>query len=153
MSSIEDTVLPPLLHVVLDTNVYVSGTILARGTPFEVLEAWRQQGYILVTSEAILAEIERVLRYPRIRDRYHISEADIAGLLASLHADALVMSGTQSIPPICSDPDDDKFLACAVEAQADCIVSGDPDLLILGSYEGVAILKPHEFLARLREMG
>lgn len=153
MSSIEDKVLPPLLHVVLDTNVYVSGIILARGTPFEVLEAWRQQGYILVTSEAILAEIERVLRYPRIRDRYHIAESDIARLLTSLRADALVVPGIHSIPQACSDPDDDKFLACAIEAQADCIVSGDPDLLTLGSYEGVAILKPHEFLARLREMG
>ena len=48
------------------------------------------------------------------------------------------------------DPDDDKFLACALEAQADCIVTGDPDLLNLGRYQGVDILKPGEFLERLR---
>ena len=132
--------LSPLLCVVLDTNVYVSGTILARGTPFEVLEAWRQQRYILVTSDAIIAEIERVLRYPRIRDRYSITEADIARLAASLRADALVVPGVCTIPPTCSDPDDDKFLACALEAGADCIVTGDPDLLTPGSYEGIAIL-------------
>jgi putative PIN family toxin of toxin-antitoxin system len=139
----------PLLRVVLDTNVYVSGTILARGTPFQILEAWRHQAYILVTSEAIIAEIERVLRYPRIRDRYGIGEADIVRLAASLRGDALVVPGECVIPPTCSDPDDDILLACALEAQADCIVSGDPDLLTLGNYRGIAVLKPHEFLARL----
>ena len=139
----------PLLRVVLDTNVYVSGTILARGTPFQILEAWRQQAYILVTSEAIIAEIERVLRYGRIRDRYGIAEADIGRLAASLRADALVVPGECTIPPTCSGPDDDKLLACALEAQADCIVTGDPHLLTLGGYRGIAILKPHEFLARL----
>jgi putative PIN family toxin of toxin-antitoxin system len=139
----------PVLRVVLDTNVYVSGIILSRGTPFQILEAWRHHAYILVTSEAIIAELERVLRYPRIRDRYGIGEADIRRLVASLRADALVMPGSCVILPTCSDPDDDKSLACALEAEADCIVTGDPDLLTLGNYRGIAILKPHEFLARL----
>jgi putative PIN family toxin of toxin-antitoxin system len=140
-----------LLRVVLDTNVYVSGTILARGSPFQILEAWRRQAYILVTSEAIIAETERVLRHRRIRERYGITEADTARLAASLRADALVVPGECVIPPTCSDPDDDKFLACALEAQADCIVTGDSDLLTLGDYRGIAILKPHEFLVRLTE--
>ncbi len=140
---------PSLLRAVLDTNVYVSGTILSRGTPFEVLEAWRRQAYILVTSEAIIAEIARVLHYPRIRDRYAVSETDIERLLASLHADALIVPGDYAVNGVCVDPDDDKFLACAVEAQADCIVTGDPDLLDLHRYAGVDILKPHEFLEQL----
>jgi putative PIN family toxin of toxin-antitoxin system len=142
--------MPPLLRVVLDTNVYVSGTILPRGTPFEILEAWRWHEYILVTSEAIMAEIERVLRYPRIRDRYAVTEKDIARLLASLRAEALVTSGDYEIRGVTSDPDDDKFLACALEARANCIVTGDPDLLVLKRYYGVDILRPHEFLGQLR---
>jgi putative PIN family toxin of toxin-antitoxin system len=141
---------PPLLRVVLDTNVYVSGTILARGTPFEVLEAWRQQAYILITSETIIVEIERVLRYPRIRDRYSVSERDIERLVESLSADALVVPGDYTLSGVSVDPDDDKFLACALEAQADCIVTGDPDLLDLVCYQGIDILKPHQFLERLR---
>jgi putative PIN family toxin of toxin-antitoxin system len=104
-----------------------------------------------VTSEAIIVEIERVLRYPRIRDRYGITQSDVDRLAASLRADALVVPGEYTIPPICSDPGDDQVLACAVEAQADCIVTGDLDLLMLGSHEGTAVLKPHEFLARLAE--
>jgi len=132
---------PLLLRAVLDTNVYVSGTILSRGTPFEVLEAWRRQAYILVTSEAILVEIE---------DRYAVAEPDITRLVASLRADALIVPGDYPLTGVCADPDDDKFLACALEAQASCIVSGDPDLLDLSGYQGMAILKPHEFLERLR---
>ena len=80
---------PPLLRAVLDTNVYVSGTILSHGIPFEILEAWRRQAYVLITSEAIIAEIERVLHYPRIRDRYTVSEQDVVRLVESLRADAL----------------------------------------------------------------
>jgi putative PIN family toxin of toxin-antitoxin system len=140
----------PLLRIVLDTNVYVSGTILSRGTPFEILEAWRRHEYILVTSEAIIREIERVLRYPRIRDRYAITEKDIARLTASLRADALVVPGIYEVSGISPDPDDDKFLACALEAQANCIITGDLDLLVLDSYQGISVIKPHEFLQRLR---
>jgi putative PIN family toxin of toxin-antitoxin system len=143
---------PSLLRAVLDTNVYVSGTILSRGTPFEVLEAWRRQAHILVTSEATMAEIERVLHYPRIRDRYAVAEQDITRLVESLRADALIVPGDHPVTGVCADPDDDKFLACALEAQADCIVTGDPDLLDLGGTQGIAILKPHEFLERLRGM-
>ncbi|MEJ5308450.1 MAG: putative toxin-antitoxin system toxin component, PIN family [Anaerolineae bacterium] len=139
-----------VLRVVLDTNVYVSGVILSRGTPFEILEAWRNQAYILITTEAIIAEIERVLQYPHIRDRYHITDEDIAQLIASLHVDALVVPDSNTAHGMCSDPDDDKFLACASIAQADYIVTGDPDLLILKRYGKTVILKPHEFLSRLQ---
>lgn len=141
---------PPLLRVVLDTNVYISGTILARGVPFEILEAWRNHQYILVTSEAIIAEIERVLRYPRIRDRYRITETDIARLITSLRADALIVPDCNIANGICSDPDDDKFLSCAAIAQADHIVTGDPDLLVVERYQMTTILKPQAFLIRIK---
>ena len=139
-----------LVRAVLDTNVYVSGTILSRGVPYQLLEAWRQNQFILVTSEAILAEIERVLRYPRIRRRYSITAQDVARLMDSLRADALVVPGEVEVSRTSDDPDDDKFLACALEAQAECIVTGDPHLLSLGSYHGIAILTPREFLERLQ---
>ena len=138
-----------LLLAVLDTNVYVSGVILSRGAPFELLEAWRRQEYILATSEAILTEIERVLRYPHLHDRYHLAEDDVTGLVASLRADALVVAGAYEVSGVSPDPDDDKFLACALEAQADCIVTGDPHSLNLKHYQRIAILTPVNFLSRL----
>jgi len=139
----------PLARAVLDTNVYVSGTILSRGAPYELLEAWRQRKFILVTSEAILAEIARVLRYPRIRKRYSITAQDAARLIESLRADALVVPGDVEVSRTSDDPDDDKFLACALEGQAGCIITGDPHLLNLGPYHDIAIMTPREFLERL----
>ena len=140
---------PSSLRVVLDTNVYVSGTILSRGAPFEILEAWRRQVYVLVTSEAIIAEIERALRYPHIRDRYAVTEEDVTRLAASLRTDAVVVADTDEVSGVSPDPDDDKFLACALEAHADCIVTGDADLLSLGCYQGIDVLRPRQFLERL----
>ena len=140
---------PSPLRVVLDTNVYISGAILSRGAPFEILVAWRRQVYVLVTSEAIMAEIERVLRYPHSRERYAVTEENVARLAASLRTDAVVVAGTYEVGGVLPDPDDDKFLACALEAQVDCIVTGDADLLSVGRYHGIDVLRPREFLERL----
>jgi putative PIN family toxin of toxin-antitoxin system len=142
-----------LPRAVLDTNIYISGTILARGTPFAVLEAWRQQQYILITSEAIIVEIERVLHYPRIGQRYSITNQDVTRLIDSLQAESLVVAGDYEVSGVSPDPDDDKFLACALEGRADYIVTGDPHLLNLKQYHGIYILKPHKFLNRLSYPG
>ena len=139
-----------LLMVVPDTNIFVSGTILSYGVPFEILRSWQRQEFILVTSEAIISEIQRVLRYPRIRNKYSVTEEDIWRLMTSLHRDAIVTLGSYEVRGVPSDPDDDKFLACALEAQADYIVTGDPDLLSLKYYHGVNIINPKDFLENLR---
>jgi predicted nucleic acid-binding protein len=60
-----------------------------------------------------------------------------------------VVADTDEVSDVSPDPDDDKFLACALEAQVDCIVTGDADLLSLGCYRGIDILRPREFLERL----
>ena len=139
-----------LLMVVPDTNIFVSGTILSYGVAFEILRSWQRQEFILITSEEIISEIQRVLRYPRIRNKYSVTEEDIRRLMTSLHKDAIVTSGSYEVRGVPSDPDDDKFLACALEAQADYIVTGDPDLLSLKYYHGVNIINPKDFLENLR---
>jgi putative PIN family toxin of toxin-antitoxin system len=138
-----------LLMVVPDTNIFVSGTIISYGIAYEILKSWRHQEFILVTSEAIIAEIQRVLRYPRIRDKYSVTEEDIRRLMISLYRDAIVTAGNYEVRGVPSDPDDDKFLACALESQADYIVTGDPDLLSLKYYHGVNILNPRDFLEKM----
>ena len=140
---------PPLLTAVLDTNVFVSGAILSRGAPYEILEAWRRQAFILVTSEAIIAEIERVMRYPHLRDRYGLDESRIERLAASLRTDALVVPGVVTAGGATADPADDKFIACALEADAGFVVSGDRHLLSLKRYQHIQIVGPASFLERL----
>lgn len=141
-----------LLRAVLDTNIYVSGTILSLGAPFRLLEAWRQQAYILVSSELIILEIARVFYYPRIKERYGIDDEDIAQLLASIKADALLVAGDYEVTDVSVDPNDDMFLACALEGEADYIVTGDPDLLNLKYYQGIQIVTASQFLDRLNEL-
>ena len=138
------------MRVVLDTNVYVSGTIMSCGPSFEILQAWRHRRFDLLVSEAIVAEIERVLLYPRLRERYALTDRDIARLIHSLHSDAISVSGRYQVQRS-SDPDDDVFLACALEGRADFVVSGDPHLLNLKEYYGIRIVTPRQMADLLAE--
>ena len=137
-----------MTRAVVDTNVLVSGVIVPRGAPRRILEAWQAGRFTLVTSEVIIAEVARVLRYPRIYRHYHLAEDDVATVVDSLMADAQVVTGLYEVQRS-TDPADDMFLACALEGRADYLVSGDRHLLEIGSYHGVPIVTPQEFVAVL----
>ena len=91
-------------------------------------------------------ELQAVLARPRLK-RY--MAVDPQPLLDVIENDALFIAGTLVLKGVSRDPKDDIFLACAVEGSADCIVTGDADLLTLDEYEGIKILRPYEFLQML----
>ena len=124
-----------MLRAVLDVNVIVSGTIVKKGPPHELLTALREQRWNLVISPEILGEIQRVLNLPKISRRYGLTPQDIRDVLQLLETRATVVSGRQKLPRTARDPDDDHILACAVEGHVDYVVSGDDDLLSLDRYE------------------
>jgi len=139
-----------MLKVVLDTNVFVSSLLVRQGPPAKVLEAWRGRQYLLAISPAIIAEIEATLRYPRIRHKYAITDDDVSGVRDLLEQHALLVPGDLDVSgAIPDDPGDEKVLACAAEAGADLIVSGDHHLLTLGDYRGIPVISVREFLKRL----
>ena len=139
-----------MLRVVLDTNVFVSSLLTRTGAPAQVLAAWRARQYLLLTSPAIMAELEATLHYPRLRRKYPLTDEDIAQLLDLLAQDALVVPGSVPVAgAIPQDPADEIVLACALDGQADLIVSGDRHLLDLGAYRDISILTVREFLERL----
>ncbi len=137
-----------MLRVVLDTNVFVSSLLVSEGIPAQVLDAWRERRFLLVTSPEIMAEIRDTLTYPRIRRKYAITDEDIDQLLNLLEGDAIIVPGDREAVAgaIPDDPADEAVLACATEAGADLIVSGDRHLLDLGEYEGIPIHTVREFL-------
>jgi hypothetical protein len=137
-----------MTRAVIDTNVLVSGVIAPHGAPRRVLEAWHAGGFALITSEAIIAEARRVLRYPRICGRYRLTEGDIVAVVDSLRNDAEVVAGLYEVRKSV-DPTDDVFLACALEGRAEYVVSGDAHLLEIGTYQGVLIVTPRQFMAIL----
>ena len=135
-----------MIRAVLDTNQYVSMAIKAGGTADKLLTAWRDARFVLLLSPPILEEIFRVLRSPRLRRLVRLTATEIDALMENLLLDAEITPGRLAVRVVERDPSDNMFLACAVEGRADYIVSGDEDLLVLGSYEGVPIVLAAEFL-------
>jgi hypothetical protein len=136
-------------RAVLDTNVFVSGLISAKGPPAAILRALRSGLFTLLSSPPINEEIIEVLTRPHIRDRYGLGDRifDVSFILWEL---AEVVIDLPEVK-VCSDPDDNKFLATAVRGRADYLVTGDVgDLLRLHKYEDVSIVSPRQFLSVLK---
>lgn len=139
-----------MLRVVLDTNVFVSSLLSTEGTPAQLLNAWREGRYVLVTSPAIIAEVVEVLESPRISKKYLIRHQDVENLVDVLKTDAVLVPGEAGVKgSVPRDPRDEMFLACAIDANADCIVSGDRHLLDLQTFRGIPILTVNEFAEEL----
>ena len=135
-----------MIRAVLDANVVVSGILSQKGIPGTILRAWREERFELVTTEAILEEITRVLRYPKIAKRHEWSEKHIAAFVEDLRHLAILTPGELRLAVVREDPSDDRYLECALEGEAEYIVTGDRHLLELGQLRGIEIVKPTAFL-------
>jgi putative PIN family toxin of toxin-antitoxin system len=136
------------VKVVLDTNVLVSGLMLPDSVPGRIVAAWRGAQFELAMSEPLLDEIGRVLSYPKIHRRLRWGQDEIARFLLLLRfkADVVDIAGEKASVP--RDPGDDPVLATLLAAGADCLVSGDSDLLALR--DRFPIQTPAEFVRRLK---
>jgi putative PIN family toxin of toxin-antitoxin system len=132
-------------RAVLDTNVLVSGLIGEQGPPRQLVDAWLEGSYTLVTSLYQAEELNHVLSYPRIASRLRLEETELNLILAALLSEAEVTAGLLELPGVTRDPKDDPLVACALEGNAHYLVSGDRDLLDLGEYEGIRIVSPRMF--------
>jgi putative PIN family toxin of toxin-antitoxin system len=137
-----------VLRVTADTNVLVSGLNFLRGKPFEVLELARTGKISLAVSEAILWEMEDVLRR-----KFGWDVEGVAAGRARLTSMARTVKPAVALSVIREDPDDNKILECASAAGSDFIVSGDKDLLRLGRYDSIRILTVADFLNMNRLIG
>ena len=102
------------MKIVLDTNVFISG-IFFTGPPYQILEAWRDGNVEIIISEEILDE------YIRVGDRLEMQfpDIDIRSMLKLLTVEAEMVVASILPDQICEDPDDDKFIECALSAMAD----------------------------------
>ena len=137
------------MKVVLDTNVVVSAIISPNGPTARIIEAWRADRLTWILSEPLLAELRRVLREPKL-DRYlQARRREIEDFVAEVAKITTIVEPRATVSVIESDESDNRLLEAAVEGPADYIVSGDNDLLALGSYEGITIVTPARFFAIL----
>lgn len=129
------------MRVVLDTNVFVSGVFFS-GPPFRILQAWAHGRFRLLASPEILDEYRRVGEilageYPQI---------NLKPMLAFAAQNAVIVFAPPLSERVCEDPDDDKFLACALAGGGKVIVSGDRHLVRVSGYQGIEVLKARAFV-------
>jgi putative PIN family toxin of toxin-antitoxin system len=153
-----------MIRAVLDTNLLVSYLLthrppIAQAEPLSgsalIDHHLAQDDFVLVTAPELLAELDRVLTYPKLQ-RYYTNEERtrfVALVMALSEVVDLPISpeGETTIPRVCRDPDDDRVIACAVVGGADVIVSGDEALLDLDRAGGISILTATQFLDLLEQ--
>jgi len=134
------------IRAVVDTNLFVSGLISPKGSPRKILDMARNKDFKVVTSLAINHEILNVLHREHIYAKYNLTEEIIDDISAFLYEGTVLTEGRYAISKIKKDPEDDKFIACAIEGEADYVISGDEHLLGLKHYRGVQIVDARAFL-------
>jgi putative PIN family toxin of toxin-antitoxin system len=128
------------VRVVFDTNVLVAAFV-AEGICSKLLTRGRKKQFHLIVCPVILQEFDRVLikKFSATRNE---TRSALQIVSEAIHS---VVHPSQSVQSVCRDPDDDAILACALEARADYIVTGDVDLLELKVFKGIRIVTPRNF--------
>lgn len=130
-----------ITKVVIDTNVFISA-FGWDGKPEAVLRLIEQRKIVNFTTNDIYAELQRVVAYPKLK----FSPALQVNILEFVFSWSRFVQPKETVSVIEDDPDDDKFLSCAIAANASAVISGDPHLLSLGSYRNIPIMPPAQFL-------
>ena len=129
------------IKTVIDTNVFVSGVFFS-GPPSRILKAWQEERIIIAVSEDIIDEYRRVIDFLSVK----LGNIDIDQIFELLLIEAELVRSYSFEQPVCQDPDDDKFLACAVASNSKYIISGDKHLLKIGRYINTTIVTPRYFI-------
>ena len=130
-------------RVVIDTNVFISALLNPVGTPRKVIDIAVNQ-FTILQSEATYQELTTRISKKKF-DKY-LEKDDRLNFLSSLKNRSLFVDMSHETR-VCSDLDDNKFLELAVSGMAQYIITGDNDLLILNTYQGIPIITPAEFIA------
>ena len=127
------------MRIVPDTNLLISAEISAQGASGQLLDRVLDV-HDVILSNPILDELTDVLS-----SKFGYDNLRISRVISHILANAEIVEPATFDRQICRDPDDDAILGTAVAGNADCIVTGDNDLLIIGRFQGVDIISPSEF--------
>ena len=129
------------MRIVLDANVLISGVFWS-GYPFRVLDLWANDKLTVLVSEAILREYADTLGELGTRQ----GAVHLADTWVKFVFNHSTLVDVETPVDVCRDPDDNKYLACAIDGAAETIVSGDKDLLDLGKFRDIPIVNPRRFV-------
>jgi len=134
---------------VFDTNLFISGLFGQNSTTAQLQELWITKVFVLGTSLEIMKEVGKVLQYPKIRKNLIDKDEIIKRFFRLIFRKAIVAEDSFSTDRIVADPTDNKFLACALEVNADYIVSGDNHLLSIKHFHGIQIVDAASFIRKI----
>jgi putative PIN family toxin of toxin-antitoxin system len=116
-----------------------------------VYEAALTEQYVLITTSVLLDELNNVLHRPKFVPALKAANKTAGGILATHHKIAEHVTPIEIAPDAVRDPKDRAVLACAIGGSANCIVSGDKDLLVLSSFQNIPILSASQFITWLAQ--
>ena len=133
--------MPNNLRVVIDTNVFIYSFF--GGIPREIINLWKEGEIVLCLSQSIVEE------YIDVLNRLGLKDKDELFKLTRLFAEgynSVFAANTPELNVVKNDPDDNKFIECAVELESRVIISGDKHLREIKKYIDIEIISPREFL-------
>jgi len=130
-------------RVTFDTNIFVSAFEFG-GKPEKLLQMAMDGEIEVAVSQPIVNETVRVLR-----EKFNWSPVELDRVLSVIRLCTKWVSPTQNIDAVPTDADDNRVVECAVASGSEAIITGDKDLLRLGQYEGIRMMRVGEFLERL----
>ncbi|MSO19823.1 MAG: putative toxin-antitoxin system toxin component, PIN family [Acidobacteria bacterium] len=139
------------MRLILDTNVLLSALLPPLGAPATLVDAWERKAFMLVASDALIAELRNVLGRPFFRTRLRASAAEL--LAAGLRDFSFFCRNLESESggPVAPDPKDIYLLALAEAGQAEFLVTGDKELLSLKQHKSTRIVTPAAMIEILKE--
>ena len=136
------------MRAIIDTNVFVAG-LLWRGSPHVLLEHARAGTLAVISSSTLIAELADVLGRAKFAAILSKTSTSLERTLAEVRQLAELIDPPPLKHPVCRDSTDDHVLSLALSANADMVVSGDDDLLVLRSFANIPIVTPTEAVQRL----
>jgi putative PIN family toxin of toxin-antitoxin system len=140
-----------MLKALFETTILVSAFLAPNGLAAQLLDQVRRGILVLVLCEDILAEtLDALLHEDHIRQRYAYPDVAVQEFIVGLRAVVQVVTDPPALTGVCRDPNDDYVIACALAAGVFYLVTRDKDLLTLGNYQNVAMIRPEDFIHIVR---
>lgn len=134
-----------MMRVVIDTNILISG-LLWDGLPGKVYQAAIAENFTLITTSILIAELQHVITRTKFAKNLAALNTTAEAFIQEYQQVAQVVEPVEIPVDAIRDPKDRAVLGCAVGGKADIIVSGDQDLLVLGTYQNIKIVTAETLL-------
>ena len=132
-------------RITLDTNVLISATFW-HGASEKLIDKVENKEVILVLSEQILEEYNKVLEYKEIREKIKNKDLEMKKAMLQIGVISEIVEVNSKVDLVKEDPDDNKIIECAIDGNSDYIITKDKHLLKLKEHRGIKIFTPEEFL-------